>query len=221
MKNGNREHKERLYDLFSQIGSALSNSHRLELLDLLVQAPRSVEELADQAHMSVANTSQHLQRLKQARLVIDTRDGQFIHYALADSAIARLWFELRHVAERQLAEVEPALNRYRPLRRKFEQISAAELSERLDQDGIVLIDVRPEIEYQASHLPGAVSLPIDALPERIHELPEGKTIVAYCRGPYCVYADQALELLSSHGWQVARLEEGVAEWQAAGYAIEQ
>ena len=220
MRNGNREHKEHLYELFAQISSALSNPHRLELLDLLVQAPRTVEELADQAHMSIANTSQHLQRLKQARLVTDTRDGQFIRYALASQAIARLWIDLRDVAEQQLAEVAPALNRYRPKRHHFEQISALELVERLNQNEVILIDVRPEIEYQAGHLPGAVSLPIDQLDERIEELPTGKTVVAYCRGPYCVYADQALEELSKRGWQVARLEEGVAEWQEAGYALE-
>lgn len=220
MKNGNREHKERLYDLFSQISSGLSNPHRLELLDLLVQAPRTVEELADQAHMSIANTSQHLQRLKQAHLVTDTRDGQFIHYALASPAVARLWIDLRGVAEQQLAEVEPAMNRYRPNRREFYQISAEELNERLAQDELILIDVRPEIEYQYGHLPGSISLPLDHLDERIVDLPKGKMVVAYCRGPYCVYADQALGLLSNHGWRVARLEEGVAEWQEAGYELE-
>jgi rhodanese-related sulfurtransferase len=220
MKNGIREHKERLYGLFSQIGSALSNPHRLELLDLLVQAPRTVEELADQANMSIANTSQHLQRLKQAHLVTDTRDGKFIRYALASPAIARLWIDLRSVAEQQLAEVEPSLNRYRPNRREFDRISIEELNERLAQDELILIDVRPEIEYQAGHLPGSVSLPIDRLEERIHNLPKGKMVVAYCRGPYCVFADQALELLSNRGWLVARLEEGVAEWQEAGYELE-
>lgn len=218
--NGTREYKERLYELFSQIGSALANPHRLELLDLLVQAPRTVEELADQAHMSVANTSQHLQRLKQAHLVVDERDGQYIRYCLADPSIARLWLDLRGVAERQLAEVEQALNRYRPQRRNFDRLSAAELRERMRQDTVVLIDVRPKVEYEAGHLPGTISMPIDTLSERIDELPIGKTIVAYCRGPYCVYADQALELIASRGWSVARLEEGVAEWQEAGYSLE-
>jgi len=219
-KNGNREHKERLYELFAQISGALANPHRLELLDLLIQAPRTVEELADQAHMSIANTSQHLQRLKQARLVIDERDGQFIRYYLANPSIARLWLDLRGVAERQLAEVELALNRYRPRRHDFERISAAELRERMEEDAVVLIDVRPEVEYQAGHLPGTISMPIDTISQQVDDLPRNKTIVAYCRGPYCVYADQALELLASRGWQVARLEEGIAEWQEAGYALE-
>jgi len=219
-KTEKREHKERLYALFSQIGSALANPHRLELLDLLVQMPRTVEDLASQAHMSVANTSQHLQRLKQAHLVVDERDGQFIRYCLADPLIARLWIELRRVAERQLAEVELALDGYRSRRSDFERISVEELRERMTRDEIVLIDARPEEEYQAGHLPGAVSLPIDVLSSRIDDLPYDKMMVAYCRGPYCAYADEALILLSAHGYPVKRLEEGVAEWQLAGLILE-
>ena len=219
-KDESREYKERLYELFSQIGNALANPHRLELLDLLVQAPRTVEELADQAHMSIANTSQHLQRLKQAHLVVDERDGQFIRYCLANPAIARLWFELRSVAEKQLAEVERALDRYRSHRSDFERISIEELHEGMSRDEVVLIDVRPEVEFQTGHLPGAVSMPIDTLSERIDKLPSSKTIVAYCRGPYCAFADEALVFLSAHGFPVKRLEEGVAEWQQAGYWLE-
>ena len=215
-----RRHKEQLYHLFTQVASAMANPHRLELLDLLVQAPRTVEELAKEAHMSVANTSQHLQRLKQARLVLDEREGLYIRYRLADPAVARLWLELRAVAERQLAEVERALDAYRQRRHEFEQISADELRTRLRSGEVVLLDVRPRVEYKAGHLPGAVSIPINKLERRLSELPPNKTIVAYCRGPYCVYADDALELLAEHGWAVARLEEGVAEWQQAGYMLE-
>ncbi len=215
-----RRHKEQLYHLFTQVASAMANPHRLELLDLLVQAPRTVEELAKEAHMSVANTSQHLQRLKQGRLVLDEREGLYIRYRLADPAVARLWLELRAVAERQLAEVERALDAYRQRRHEFEQISADELRTRLRNGEVVLLDVRPRVEYKAGHLPGAVSIPINKLERRLSELPPNKTIVAYCRGPYCVYADDALELLAEHGWAVARLEEGVAEWQQAGYMLE-
>ena len=215
-----RCHKELLYHLFTQVASAMANPHRLELLDLLVQAPRTVEELAKEAHMSVANTSQHLQRLKQGRLVLDEREGLYIRYRLADPAVARLWLELRAVAERQLAEVERALDAYRQRRHEFEQISADELRTRLRNGEVVLLDVRPRVEYKAGHLPGAVSIPINKLERRLSELPPDKTIVAYCRGPYCVYADDALEMLAEHGWAVARLEEGVAEWQQAGYMLE-
>jgi rhodanese-related sulfurtransferase len=219
-QNESSKSKEQLYHLFASLASALANPHRLELLDLLVQAPRTVEELARQSHMGVANTSQHLQRLKQSRLVIDTRDGQFIRYYLASPAVARLWLELRNVAELQLAEVERALQAYRPRRHSFDRISISELQERLVRDDVVLLDVRPEAEFMAGHLPGSVSIPLDELEGRLHELPPGKLIVAYCRGPYCVFADEALELLTQRGWKVARLEEGVAEWQVAGLNIE-
>jgi rhodanese-related sulfurtransferase len=217
--NQKRRHKEQLYQLFSQVAVAMANPHRLELLDLLVQAPRTVEELAQEAHMSVANTSQHLQRLKQARLVLDEREGLYVRYRLANPAVGRLWLELRAVAEQQLAEVERALDAYRRRRHEFEQISADELRVRLRAGEVVLLDVRPSVEYQAGHLPGALSIPLDELERRLSELPPDKMIVAYCRGPYCVYADDALALLAERGWQVARLEEGVAEWQEAGYTL--
>ncbi|MFZ3079649.1 MAG: metalloregulator ArsR/SmtB family transcription factor [Bellilinea sp.] len=218
--NGNRVDKERLYELFSKISSALANRHRLELLDLLVQAPRTVEELAEQAHMSVPNTSQHLQRLKNANLVTDVRDGQYVRYFLATPSIAQLLIALRSVANQQLADLGPALDRYRPQRHQFARISQDELHGWMQRDEAVLIDVRPEVEYQAGHLPGSISMPIDNLSEHIAELPKGKTVVAYCRGPYCVYADQALELLMDQGYPVARLEEGVAEWLEEGYPLE-
>jgi rhodanese-related sulfurtransferase len=215
-----RHHKEHLYQLFAQIATALANPHRLELLDLLVQAPRTVEELAAAAHMSIANTSQHLQRLKQARLVMTQREGVYIRYRLADPAVAMLWLQLRAVAGQQLAEVEQAANAYRERRHEFEGITAAELLSRLHNNEVILLDVRPAVEYEAAHLPGAVSLPWDEVARRLDELPDDKTIVAYCRGPYCVYADEALGLLAAHGHQVARLEEGVAEWQLAGYPLD-
>jgi len=198
----------------------MANPHRLELLDLLAQAPRTVENLAQEAHMSIANASQHLQRLKQARLVADEREGQHIRYSLANPAVARLWLELRGVAELQMAEVDRALSDYRPLRYDFQKISADSLQERMKGGEVVLLDVRPDVEFQAGHLPAAVSIPLDELELRLGELPKDKLIVAYCRGPYCAFADQALEMLSERGWDVARLEEGVAEWQIAGNLLE-
>jgi len=219
-KSEKRLPKEQLYGLFAQIARAMANPHRLELLDLLAQAPRTVEELANEAHMSVANTSQHLQRLKQARLVTDKREGLYVRYRLADPMVARLWFELRGVARRQLAEVEQALDAYRNHRHKFEQIPVDQLLTRMRQGEVILLDVRPQMEYEAGHLPDAVSIPIDELEQHLDELPPDKTVVAYCRGPYCVYADEALELLAGQDYRVARLEEGVTEWQLAGYALE-
>jgi len=218
-ENEKRQHKEQLYQLFAQIANGMANPHRLELLDLLAQAPRTVEELARQAQMSVANTSQHLQRLKQARLVLSEREGLYIRYRLADPAVARLWLELRAVAEQQLADVDRALAAYRNHRHEFEQISADELLTRLRQNEAILLDVRPQPEYEAGHLPGAISIPIDELERRLNELPPDKMVVAYCRGPYCVYADEALGLLAQQGRRAARLEEGVLEWQQAGYEL--
>ena len=221
MKKNNveRQWKEALYTLFAQVGSALANPHRLELIDLLVQAPRTVEELAQEANMSVANTSQHLQRLKQTRLVLSEREGLYIRYRLADPIVARLWLELRVVAERQLAEVERALDDYRQQRHEFEGISAKELRTRLHNDEVILLDVRPAVEYENGHLPGALSIPLEEIRQTLASLPDDKTIVAYCRGPYCVIADDALSILAENGRNVARLEEGVMEWQEAGYAI--
>lgn len=213
------QNKKNLYRLFAQIANALANPHRLELIDLLVQAPRTVEELAREAHISIANTSQHLQRLKQARLVAAVRQGQYMRYYLADPAVAQLWLQLRTVADQQLADVERALDAYRTRRHEFEGITAVELQTRLEQDDIILLDVRPAVEYEAAHLPGAVSLPWTEVAQRQQELTRDKTIVAYCRGPYCVYADEALAELAQAGWQVARLEEGVLEWQEAGYEL--
>jgi rhodanese-related sulfurtransferase len=219
-KSKTRQHKERLYVLFSQIGNALANPHRLELIDLLVQAPRTVEELAGLAQMSIANTSQHLQRLKQAHLVIDERNGKFIKYCLADPEIARLWIELRRVAEMQFSEVEKELELYRSHRSDIKKITFAELKEGLSRNEIILIDARPVVEFQTGHLPGAVSFPVDTLAYRIDEIPIGKTLVTYCRGPFCVDADEALMILSAYGYPVKRLEEGIAEWQEAGFWLE-
>ena len=215
-----RVSKEQLYKTFASLASALANPHRLELIDLLLQAPRTVEALAREAHMTIANTSQHLQRLKQAHLVTDEREGLFIRYRLASPAVARLWLELRNVAGQQLAEVDRALEDYRPKRHDFQKIYIENLQENLAKGETILLDVRPEVEFQAGHLPGAVSIPLDELEQRLAEIPTGKLIVTYCRGPYCVFADEALELLAGRGWEVARLEEGVAEWQLAGFSLE-
>lgn len=215
-----RQRKERLYRLFTHIASAMANPHRLELLDLLVQAPRTVEELAREAGLSVANASQHLQRLKQARLVSAEPEGLYRRYRLADPAVMRLWLELRAVGEQQLDEVDEALDAYRTRRHEFEKVTIDELRDRLRAGKAVLLDVRPDEEYQAGHLPQAISIPLDELERRLGELPRNRTLVVYCRGPLCVLADDALSVLSERGRKVARLEEGVAEWQQAGLALE-
>jgi rhodanese-related sulfurtransferase/predicted transcriptional regulator len=215
-----RQHKERLYHLFTHISSAMANPHRLELLDLLVQAPRTVEELARESGMSMANASQHLQRLKQARLVIAEREGLYQRYRLADPAVMRLWLELRAVSEQQLEEVDQALDAYRTRRHEFERFTIDELHDRLRTGKVMLIDARPGVEYQAGHLPQAISIPLDELDRQLDKLPRNQTLVVYCRGPLCVIADEALAVLAEQGRKVARLEEGVAEWQQAGLALE-
>lgn len=169
--------------------------------------------------MSIANTSQHLQRLKQARLVASEKEGLYVRYRLADPAVTRLWLELRAVAHQQLAEVEHALNAYRQRRYEFENVSVEELRARLQNGEIILLDVRPEVEYESGHLPGALSLPLEEIEQKLASLPDDKTIVAYCRGPYCVIADDALDILAANGRHVARLEEGVLEWQQADHAL--
>jgi rhodanese-related sulfurtransferase len=212
--------KTTLYQLIAEVAQAAANPHRLELLDLLVQAPRSVEQLAAAAHLSVANTSQHLQRLKRGGLVASTRRGTTIIYRLAAPSVTRLWVELRTVAAQQLAPMDRALDAYRPQRHAFPTITPDELRDGLARGEMLLLDVRPGVEFDAGRLPHARSIPLDELPARLDELPHDRLIVTYCRGPLCVYADQALDLLLTSGRQGARLEAGVAEWQLAGFPLE-
>ncbi len=211
--------KQDLYRLFARIAAAMANPHRLELLDLLAQGPRTVEELSREANLSIANASQHLQRLKRAHLVIDERQGFYIRYRIADPLVTRLWLEIRRVASQQLAEVNTTLNAYRAHRHEFKRVSVEDLRARLKKGTAVLLDVRPSVEYAASHLPNAVSIPLEELDRRLNELPRRRTIVAYCRGPYCVFADEAAEKLKRKGFRAERLEEGVHEWQQAGYQL--
>jgi rhodanese-related sulfurtransferase/predicted transcriptional regulator len=215
-----QQQKQNLYALFARTAKAMANPHRLELLDLLAQAPRTVEELAQETQMSVANTSQHLQRLKQAQMVTAVREGVYVRYHLAALEVAHLWLKLRAVAEQQLAEVERVLDDYRDRRHEFEAITAEELMARLENGNAILLDTRPPAEYEAGHLPGAISMPWYEVAQRQRELPPDKLVVAYCRGPYCIYADDALAMLAQAGRPVARLEEGVLEWQEAGNPVE-
>jgi rhodanese-related sulfurtransferase/DNA-binding MarR family transcriptional regulator len=216
----NRASKDALFETIAQVVQAAANPHRLELLDLLIQAPRTVEQLADASALSVANASQHLQRLKRAGLVTTERRGTSIRYAIASPSVARLWIELRAVATQHLAAMDRALDGYRPQRHQFATIAPDEVRAGLARGDVVLLDIRPRVEFDAGHLPGAQSVPLDELPERLAELPSDVLLVAYCRGPLCVYADEALAQILATGRRGARLEEGVAEWQQAGYLLE-
>ena len=216
-----REFKNRLYAQFARVGKALASPHRLELLELLGHAERTVESLAQELGISIASVSQHLQALRQAALVESRKQGLFVYYRLADPAIFDLCHALRTVSERRLADLD------RIVRDHFgdrlggaERVSMPELLKRARLPDVVILDTRPPGEYEAGHIAGAISVPVDALRRRLKELPKGKEYVAYCRGPYCVYADQAVQFLQAHGRRARRLLQGFPEWRAAGLPIE-
>lgn len=216
-----RPFKQRLYPEFARVAQALASDRRLELVDLLAQAPRHVEALAAETDMSVANVSQHLQTLKQARLVETHREGTKVLYRLASDAVLQLWLALRRVAETRLAEVDQVVREFAVEGASDEPPVTHDVLQHLIQRGeAVLIDVRPPIEYESGHLPGAVSLPVDQLPARLDELPRDRPIVAYCRGAYCLFADEAVALLRRHGFEALRLEGGWPEWRAEGRPTE-
>lgn len=217
---GSREFKGRLYAEFAAIGKALASPHRLELLDLLAQGERSVEALAQEAGLSLANASAHLQNLRRARLVEADRRGLHVVYRLAAPDVFQLWRALRDLGSARLAEVDRLVAIYLADRGSLEAIDKEELRRRFAEDGIVVIDARPALEYRQGHIAGARSIPPGELERRLAELPRDGEIVAYCRGPYCVYADEAVALLRRHGFRARRLTEGFPEWQAAGYPTE-
>ncbi|HET7771252.1 MAG TPA: metalloregulator ArsR/SmtB family transcription factor [Chloroflexota bacterium] len=217
---GNRAFKQRLYGEFAVIGKALASPHRLELLDLLAQGERNVDELATETELSVANASAHLQVLRRARLVESDKRGAQVFYRLADASVYRLWRTLRGAGEERLAEVERLVDTYLGDRRDLEAVTSDELAGLLEQDAVTLIDVRPVVEYRQGHIVRARSLPIEELERRLMEIPRDREVVAYCRGPYCVFADEALRLLKQHGYHARRLEDGFPEWRAAGLPAE-
>jgi len=215
-----RTFKDRLYEEFSRIGGALANAHRLELLDLLGQGERSVEELAREAGLTLASASAHLQVLRRARLVEADKRGLNVMYHLASPDVFRLWRTLRDLGSAQLAEVDRLAQRYFTDRDSLEAIDKDELLRRLADQRVVILDVRPEIEYRYGHIPRARSVPVEQLERSLAGLPRDRDIIAYCRGPYCVLADDAVRLLRHHGLRGLRLSEGFPEWQAAGYPVE-
>jgi rhodanese-related sulfurtransferase len=203
--------KQALFEAISLMGKALASPRRLELLDLLAQAPRSVEELAEASNQSVANTSQHLQSLHAAGMVTRTREGTRMRYAIADDRALRLWLALRDVSAARLADVERAAEEY--LGEEVERVDRDELRARLARREVVVIDVRPAEEYAAGHIAGARSIPIDEIEQRLDELPRDREIVAYCRGPFCAYAHEAVRRLEEAGISARRLEDGWPEWR--------
>ena len=215
-----RTFKDRLYGQYARIGKALASPHRLEMLELLAQGERTVESLAQELRMSMANASQHLQVLRGAGLVDTRRAGLFIHYRLSDGSVVPLSIAIRTVAERRLSDLDRLVRHEFKGRSDAEAVSLAELLDRARQADIVVLDTRPTNEYRAGHIPGALSVPVDELQARLRRLPKGKEYVAYCRGPYCVYADRAVEILRASGRRARRLKEGFPEWRAAGFPVE-
>ena len=208
-----RQAKDALFEAIAVMGKAFASPVRLELLDLLAQAPRTVEDLARANGQSTANTSQHLQALYAAGLVVRKREGNRVRYALAGDDALKLWLALRETSARQLAEVERAAREY--LGDEVEAIGREELLRRLASGDVVLIDVRPEDEFAAGHIEGARSVPLEELERRLAELPADREIVAYCRGPFCAYAHEAVRKLRAAGREARRLEEGWPEWRLA------
>jgi rhodanese-related sulfurtransferase len=215
-----REFKDRLFKQFARIGKALASPKRLEILDLLAQGERTVEEIARETAMPVANASQHLQALKSARMVESRREGLYAYYRLADEGVFRTWQAVRALGETRLAEIDRLVETFLEDRDALEAVSTAALMERLSDGSVVVLDVRPEQEYRAGHIPGAISLPVDALEAALQTLPKDKEIVAYCRGHYCVFSDEAVTLLRSRGYRARRLADGLPDWRAKGLPVE-
>jgi rhodanese-related sulfurtransferase len=219
MKNPNRAFKDAIYEQFARIGKAVSSPKRLELLDLLCQGERTVEVLAKESGLSLANASQHLQVLRAARLVEAEKEGVFVTYRLADQEVCEFFRAMRVVAESRLAEVEQIKRRFLEGRERMEPVDRAALLRRVREGSVTVLDVRPEEEFLAGHLPGAISIPLKDLVRRLSELHRDQEIVAYCRGPYCVLAVQAVEILRAKGFDAVRLEEGIQDWQAMGLPV--
>ena len=209
-QKSNRTFKDAVYEHLATVGKALSSSTRLEILEVLCQAPRTVEAIARQVDQSVANTSHHLQALKRARLVTSRRDGLYVIYSLSGDDVAALLGQLNEVASRHIADLEQLSREFFDAREGLEAIGKKTLLERLRDDEVVLIDVRPEEEYDSGHLPGALSVPVDDLEARMADLPRDRTIVAYCRGPYCALSAEAVKRLREEGFEARRTEVSVA-----------
>jgi rhodanese-related sulfurtransferase len=214
-----RDFKDRLYTEFARIGKSLASPHRLELLEVLAQGERTVESVASQTGLSVANASRHLQQLRQAQLVLARREGLFVHYRVAGPEVVSLVVALRQTAEQHLAEVDRVVRDFLGERDDFEPVTPDELSRRMTNGEVVVLDVRPEQEYAAGHIAGAHSVPVADISERLAELPRDNEYVAYCRGPYCVYADEAVAALRANGLKAQRLTEGYPEWWLSGRPV--
>lgn len=212
--------KALLFEQFARIGQALSSGPRLELLELLAQGEYSVDALAQLTGLSVANTSRHLQQLRLAGLIVARKEGQFVHYRLAGDEVVRLIYALGAVGETYSAEVERLIKTFLADKDSLEPVPAEEVLERARNGLVTLLDVRPSHEYAAGHIPGAINIPLTEINKRLHELPANREVVAYCRGPYCLMAFEAVALLRKKGRKARRLQDGLPEWRLRGLPIE-
>jgi rhodanese-related sulfurtransferase/predicted transcriptional regulator len=214
-----REAKDALFDALSSVGKALGNGHRAEIVDVLAQGERSVEDLAVEIGQSVANTSHHLRSLARAGILTTRRDGTRVFYRLASDRVSELWAAMRDVAAAHVADIDQLARAYLGEPDGVEKITRDELARRLRAGDLIVLDVRPAAEYEAGHVRGARSVPVAELRRHLRELPRDADIVAYCRGPYCVYANEVVKQLSTRGYRARRLEDGYPEWERDGLPV--
>ncbi|MFF2089282.1 metalloregulator ArsR/SmtB family transcription factor [Paenibacillus sp. NPDC058174] len=213
MQQLSRDFKDSLYRQFARIGKSMSSEKRLEILHLLSQGPKAVERLASSTNSSIANVSKHLQVLSESRLVKYHKQGNYVFYELANPQVAEFLLSLWNIGEVQLTDVQRIKEEYQQNFSAIQTLTMDELVSKMNSSEVVLLDVRPKDEFQTAHIPGALSIPIDELEAQIAALPKDREIVAYCRGPYCIYATQAVQFLQEYGYQAFRIEEGVLEWE--------
>lgn len=215
-----REFKDRIYDELAKVTKALANPRRLEIIELLAQGDYPVEQISLQTDQPIANTSQHLQVLKTAQLVEVTRNGNFIHYRLANTNVFKAWKALRDLGVERIASVERLVKDFRQSKFRLESVTIDGLIKKIEAGKVTILDVRPETEYNKGHIANAISIPFNELPGRLRELPKRNEIIAYCRGPFCVFADEAVALLTKSGYKATRLEEGFPDWAVLGLPVE-
>lgn len=215
----NREFKEKVYDELARVTRALANPHRLEIIDLLAQGDCAVERISIQTNLSVANASQHLQVLKAACLVDVTRCGNFIYYRLANSNVFKTWKALRELGAERITSIDKLVEDFRQSKFKTQSVTIDELLAKLKAGKVTILDVRPQAEYTSGHIANAISIPFDKLSRRLKELRKHDEIVAYCRGPFCIFADEAVALLTKSGYKATRLTEGFPDWAVRGLPV--
>lgn len=215
-----RTFKNKVYRELATIMKALSNAHRLEILELLAQGRFSVAEIARQTDLTTANASQHLQVMKRVQLVSTEREGNYVYYWLAGRNVYRAWRALRDLGIERLAEIEKILRDFRESRKSLETLGSEELVRKMKEGEVTVLDVRPESEYREGHIAGALNIPVEELEEKLDELPKDREVVAYCRGPFCVFADDAVALLREKGYDAKRLDEGYPEWMLEELPVE-